>query len=53
MCCVDVSGGIDEPVVVLAPVPQLAFNRRHPIARDIAAYRKRRTERWVRSKARG
>jgi hypothetical protein len=44
MCRVDVHGVIDQPVVVVAPVTQLAFNRRHPIARDIAAYRKRRAE---------
>ncbi|HTV34313.1 MAG TPA: hypothetical protein VME69_14670, partial [Methylocella sp.] len=45
MCRVDVQGAIDEPVVVVvAPITHLAFNRRHPIAHDIAAYRKRRTE---------
>jgi hypothetical protein len=44
MCRIDVHGGIDEPVVVVAPVTQLAFNRKHPITRDIAAYRKRRAE---------
>jgi len=45
MCRIDVQGEIDEPVVVVAPVTQLAFNRKHPIARDIAAYRKRRAKR--------
>ncbi len=44
MCHVDVQGLAGEPVVVVAPVTQLAFNRRHPIARDIAAYRKHRVE---------
>ncbi len=44
MCRVDVQGAIDMPVVVVAPVTQLVFNRRHPIARDIAAYRKYRAE---------
>jgi len=44
MCRVDVQGLAEEPVVVVAPVTQLAFNRKHPIARDIAAYRKRRAE---------
>jgi hypothetical protein len=44
MCRVDVQGFADEPVVVVAPVTQLAFNRRHPIARDIATYRKHRAE---------
>jgi len=44
MCRVAVNGKIAEPVVILAPVSQLAFNRRHPIARDIAAYRKRRAK---------
>jgi hypothetical protein len=44
MCRIDVHGLIDEPVVVVAPVGQLAFNRRHPVARDIAAYRKLRAE---------
>ncbi len=40
MCRIDVQGLADEPMVVVAPVTQLAFNRRHPIARDIDAYRK-------------
>ena len=53
MCRVHVQGAIDEPLVVVAPITQLAFNRWHPIAHDIAVYRKRRTERWLRSKARG
>jgi hypothetical protein len=44
MCRIDVHGVIDQPVVVVAPVTQLAFNRKHPIARDIAAYRKHRVE---------
>ena len=44
MCRVDVQGAIDEPVIVVAPIAQLAFNRGHPIAHDIAVYRKRRTE---------
>ena len=41
MCPFDVHEGIDEPVVVVAPITHLAFNRRHPIAREIADYRKR------------
>lgn len=44
MCRVDVQGLADDAIVLVAPVTQLAFNRRHPIARDIAAYRKRRVE---------
>jgi len=44
MCRIDLHGEIDEPVVVLAPITQLAFNRSHPIARDIAAYRKRHAQ---------
>ena len=43
-CRVDVPGAIDEPVIVVAPITHLAFNRRHQIARDIATYRKCRTE---------
>lgn len=44
MCHIDVKGLTGEPVLVVAPITQLAFNRRHPDARDIAAYRKRRAE---------
>jgi len=44
MCRVDVPGLADDFVVVVVPLSQLAFNRRHPVARDIAAYRKRRAE---------
>jgi hypothetical protein len=47
MCRIDLGAAIDEPIVVVAPISQLAFNRRHPIARDIAAYRKRLTETTV------
>ena len=44
MCRIDARGLDDAPIVVVAPVTQLAFNRRHPIARAVAAYRKRRAE---------
>ena len=44
MCRLDVGGERDEPAVVMVPLTQLAFNRRHPIAQEIAAYRKRRTQ---------
>ena len=44
MCRIDVHKGIDDSVVVVAPVTQLAFNRKHPVAREIAAYRKHRAE---------
>ena len=44
MCRVDVQGAIDEPVIVVAPITHLAFNRRLPIAHEIAAYRKCRTQ---------
>lgn len=44
MSRVDVHGMIDQPIVVVAPVTQVAFNRRHPIARDIATYCKRRSQ---------
>jgi hypothetical protein len=44
MCRLDVQGFADDPVIVVAPVTQLTFNRRHPVARDIAAYRKRRAK---------
>ena len=44
MCRVDVGEESGAPIVVVAPITKLAFNRRHPIAHDVAAYRKRRTE---------
>ncbi len=42
MCRLDVHGTIDEPVVVVAPISQLA--PMHPIAHDIPAYRESRAE---------
>ena len=41
---VDVGEESDAPIVVVAPIAQLAFNRRHPLAHDVAVYRKRRAE---------
>ncbi len=49
MCHVDMLGLAGAPVVVVAPVSQLVFNRRHPVARDVATYRKRRAEAAVTS----
>ncbi|MGO8848036.1 MAG: hypothetical protein ACLQFI_22480 [Methylocella sp.] len=40
MCRVGVLGLANQPVVIVAPITQLAFNQRHRAARDIAAYRK-------------
>jgi hypothetical protein len=44
MCRIDLQGTSGQPVLLVAPIAQLPFDRRHPIARDIAAYRKRRAE---------
>jgi hypothetical protein len=42
MCRVDVQGLTNDRTVVVAPLTQLAFDRRHPVTRDIAAYRNKR-----------
>ena len=47
MCRLDVHGAIDEPVVIVAPITQLALDPRPPFAHDIPAYRKRRAETTV------
>jgi hypothetical protein len=42
MCRINVQGKTGQQVLVVAPIAQLAFNRRQPAAREIAAYCKRR-----------
>ncbi len=37
---IDVRGSVGQPILLVAPLAQLAFNRKHPIAQEIAAYRK-------------
>ncbi len=44
MCRIDLHGKSGPPILLVAPLTQLAFNRRHAIAQEIAAYRKRRAE---------
>ncbi len=44
MCRIDLQGTTGQGVPLVAPLAQLAFNRRHPIAQDLAAYRERPTE---------
>lgn len=45
--CIDLHGTTGQPVLLVAPLTQLAFNRRHPITQDVAAYRERRAEKVV------
>jgi hypothetical protein len=44
MCQVDLQGLVGQPAFLIVPIEQLAFDRRYPIARDIAAFRKCRAE---------
>ncbi|WP_024882043.1 hypothetical protein [Methylosinus sp. LW3] len=43
MCQVEV-GDDDAPAIFATPIAELAFDRRHPIARAIADYRRRRAQ---------
>jgi len=43
MCRIDLQGVAGPPFLLVAPITHFSFNRRHPIARDIAAYRELRT----------
>ena len=42
MCQVEV--GESEPSLLVTPITELSFDRRHPIARDVADYRRRRAQ---------
>lgn len=44
MCQLEFSAGA-KSMVLVAPIGHLSFNRRDPISREIAAYRKRRFKR--------
>jgi len=44
MCHVEV-GERGDPSILITPIAELSFDRRHPIARDVADYRRRRTQR--------
>ena len=43
MCQIEIGDGADLAIFV-APIAELAFDRRHPIARAIADYRRRRAQ---------
>jgi hypothetical protein len=43
MCQVEV-GDAADPAIFITPIADLAFDRRHPIAREIADYRRRRAQ---------
>jgi hypothetical protein len=43
MCQVEVGDGAD-PAIFVSPIVELAFDRRHPIARAVADYRRRRAQ---------
>jgi hypothetical protein len=43
MCQLEV-GDDDAPTIFVTPIAELAFDRRHPIAREIADYRRRRAQ---------
>jgi len=43
MCQIEVGDGPD-PAIFVTPIAELAFDRRHPIVREIADYRSRRAQ---------
>jgi hypothetical protein len=43
MCQIEVGDGAD-PAIFVAPIAELAFDRRQPITREIADYRRRRAQ---------
>jgi hypothetical protein len=45
MCQFVVSGAAETSHIYVAPITQIAFDRRHPISQELALYRKRRCER--------
>jgi hypothetical protein len=44
-------GDSADPAIFVAPIAALAFDRRHPIAREIADYRRRRAQRHLLDRA--
>jgi hypothetical protein len=44
MCKVHLASGASASSVLVVPVTLLAFDRRHPISREVAEYRRRRAE---------
>jgi hypothetical protein len=42
MCQVEVRES--EPALLVTPITELTFDRRHPLARDVADYRRRRVQ---------
>ncbi|CAN2536157.1 hypothetical+protein [Methylocapsa aurea] len=40
MCRIDLGGEIAASAVLVVPITHLAFDRRHPISRDMANYRR-------------
>lgn len=42
MCQVEI--GESDPSLLVTPLAELSFDRRHPIARDVADYRRRRAQ---------
>jgi len=44
MCKVDFAAGAAHCPVLVVPIALLAFDRRHPISRDVAECRRRRAE---------
>jgi hypothetical protein len=45
MCKIEFRAGAPIPPVLVVPIAHLAFDRRHPISRDVADYIRRRTNR--------
>ncbi len=50
---IDVQEASGVPVVLLAPLTQLKFDKKNPLAQDIAAYRRRRADRSAAGSLRG
>lgn len=44
MCKIDFAPGAARRPILVVPITLLAFDRRHPISRDVAEYRRRRAE---------
>jgi hypothetical protein len=44
MCKIDLASGTPSSSVLIMPITLLAFDRRHPISRDVAEYRRHRSE---------
>ncbi|WP_400768578.1 hypothetical protein [Methylosinus sporium] len=52
MCQVEVGDGDgDAPSIFITSIAEIAFDRRHPIAREIADYRRRRAQTRVANSA--